>query len=436
MEPQIQYARAPDGVSLAWYAVGAGLPLLWTSSGPFTNIEYEWRIPETRAILERIAAAATLIRYDARGFSLSDRDVTDFSLDTMVGDLETIADACGHDRVVIMTPGIMSIPALVYAARHPQRVIALVLTGGVGRGIDAVDSEYERMLDLARRDWEIFKRLLGGTSNLWALNATVIGLQDMLEHSTTQETYVRWCESWPDWDATDVLGTIHAPTLITPIDSNTSAEDVRRRHRRLAAAIPTAKLVFADALNTNVVAEFLASVVRGPESPPSRGSLRTVLFTDLVGHTEMMQRLGDAKGRDVLRDHERITRELLQQHGGAEVKAMGDGFMASFGSVTQAMECAIALQRAFAAHSESMPEPLHVRVGLNAGEPIEEDGDLFGSTVILASRIAAKAGAGEILVPDTVRGLLSGKGFMFTDRGEFVPKGFDEGVRLYEVRWQ
>jgi adenylate cyclase len=98
----------------------------------------------------------------------------------------------------------------------------------------------------------------------------------------------------------------------------------------------------------------------------------------------MMQRLGDAKGRDVLREHERPTRETLKAHGGAEVKTMGDGFMASFRSVTSAMECAIALQRALASHTESMPEPLHVRVGLNAGEPIEEDGDLFGSTVILA----------------------------------------------------
>ena len=161
-----------------------------------------------------------------------------------------------------------------------------------------------------------------------------------------------------------------------------------------------------------------------------------MVFTDIVGHTEMMQRLGDAKGRDVLREHERITRETLKQHGGAEVKTMGDGFMASFGSVTSAMECAIALQRAFAAHTESMPEPLHVRVGLNAGEPIEEDGDLFGATVILASRIAAKADGGEILVADTVRGLCSGKGFLFADRGEFVAKGFEEPVRVYEVSWR
>jgi nitrilase len=167
-----------------------------------------------------------------------------------------------------------------------------------------------------------------------------------------------------------------------------------------------------------------------------RAGLVTILFTDVVGHTQMMQRLGDAKGRDVLRDHERITRELLKHHGGAEVKAMGDGFMASFASVTQAAACAVALQRAFAAHSKSMPEPIYVRVGLNAGEPIEEDGDLFGSTVILASRIAARAIAGEILVPDTVRGLLAGKGFVFGDRGEFVPKGFDESVRVWDVTWR
>src|SRR6185295_15870322 len=107
--------------------------------------------------------------------------------------------------------------------------------------------------------------------------------------------------------------------------------------------------------------------------------------------------------------------------------------MISFGSVTAAVDCAIALQRAFAARTG---EPLEVRMGLNAGEPIEEDGDLFGSTVILASRIAAKAGAGEILVPDTVRGLLSGKGFVFGDRGEFLPKGFNEGVRLWDVSWR
>ena len=225
--------------------------------------------------------------------------------------------------------------------------------------------------------------------------------------------------------------------------------------QELAASLPDGRLVLLPGIEdegrselASAITEFLG--IYAAETPGHGGEFRTMLFTDIVGHTEMMQRLGDKKGRDVLREHERITRETLKQHGGAEVKTMGDGFMASFGSVTNALDCAIALQRAFAAHtartqerrdapsdlSASMPEPIAIRVGLNAGEPIEEDGDLFGSTVILASRIAAKAGAGEILIPEPVRHLLSGKSFVFSDRGEHAMKGFDDAVRLYDVRWR
>src|SRR6266545_4001242 len=211
----------------------------------------------------------------------------------------------------------------------------------------------------------------------------------------------------------------------------------------LAAAIPNAQLEIARrtvgdgpdmADVAPVVYRFLGlAPPPGGTLPKDLAQLVAVLFTDLVGHTGMMSRLGDDAGRTVLREHETITRNVLKQHGGTEVKTMGDGFMASFGSVTKAVECAVALQKAFAKREG---EPLSVRVGLNAGEPIEEEGDLFGATVILASRIAAKAEGGEILVADTVRGLCSGKGFLFADRGEFVAKGFEEPVRISEVRWR
>jgi class 3 adenylate cyclase len=218
--------------------------------------------------------------------------------------------------------------------------------------------------------------------------------------------------------------------------------------RDLASRIPDSRLAVVDGLWADDpvglarrIAEFI-NADAGKQAARERDTasgVRTILFTDLVGHTEMMQRLGDAKGRAVLREHERITRETLRAHSGDEIKTMGDGFMASFGSVTAAMECAIALQRAFA--SVELPSPLvgeglGVRAGLNAGEPIAEDGDLFGATVILASRVGAQAGAGEILIPEPVRHLLAGKGFVFADRGEFLPKGFNDAVRLFEVRWQ
>ena len=115
---------------------------------------------------------------------------------------------------------------------------------------------------------------------------------------------------------------------------------------------------------------------------------------------------------------------------------MGDGFMTSFSSATKALECAIAMQRAFAQHNESADEPIKVRVGLNAGEPIAEDEDLFGTAVIEAARITASAKGGEILVANVVRELAKGKDFLFADRGEVALRGFDDPVRLFEVRWR
>jgi adenylate cyclase len=114
---------------------------------------------------------------------------------------------------------------------------------------------------------------------------------------------------------------------------------------------------------------------------------------------------------------------------------MGDGFMASFASATRALECAIARQRAFAAHNESAGEPIRVRIGLNAGEPIAEQEDLFGTAVNLAARVCAQAQPGQILAADVVQQLAAGKGVTFVDKGEAPLKGFEKPVRLHEVRW-
>ena len=276
---------------------------------------------------------------------------------------------------------------------------------------------------------------------------------DLLRRTVTAEVAAQYVDIAYGWQLGPELGSIVAPTLVVPATHAPSA--FVDRARSLAAMIPGARIAIATGEMWDVLRPFLEGedgAAAATTAQASRGAFRTVLFTDIVGHTEMMQRLGDARGRDVLREHERITRETLKQHGGAEVKTMGDGFMASFGSVTQAMDCAIALQRAFAGDlTPNPPRPgrghgspsdgegslkLKVRIGLNAGEPIEEDGDLFGSTVILASRIAAQAGAGEILIPEPLRHLLSGKSYVYADRGETMLKGFEDAVRLYEVRWR
>ena len=217
--------------------------------------------------------------------------------------------------------------------------------------------------------------------------------------------------------------------------------------RRVAASIPGAEFRLVDDLAyvevAPIIKDFILPVDRydqGPAIPAVASPFRTILFTDLEGHTAMMSRLGDARGREMLREHERTTRECLREHSGSEVKTMGDGFLASFGSAQKALECAASLQQAFSESGSSSSrsaghEGLRIRIGINAGEPVAEDDDLFGTSVIVAARIAAKAEGGQILVADVVRQLVAGKGFLFSDTGEHVLKGFEEPVRIWEQRW-
>jgi adenylate cyclase len=164
--------------------------------------------------------------------------------------------------------------------------------------------------------------------------------------------------------------------------------------------------------------------------------VHTILITDMEGSTTLTQRLGDAKAQDVLRIHNAIIRDALKAREGSETKHTGDGIMASFASASRALESAIAIQRALSQHNESADEPIRVRIGLNAGEPVAEDEDLFGTAVQLAARICAHAQPGQILASNVVQELAAGKKFLFSDRGETTLRGFDDPVHLYEVHWR
>jgi class 3 adenylate cyclase len=266
----------------------------------------------------------------------------------------------------------------------------------------------------------------------------------MRECITPDAVLAAW-RAQTEHDVVDLLAQVRSPTLVLhrrqfPILDIAVAKGLASRiaNARLAVleGASAAPWVDMEAAAT-AIDEFLGEgeeTAAGAE--PAAGAFRTVLFTDVEGSTMLTQRLGDARAREVLRAHERIVREALKAHGGSEVKTMGDGFMASFSSATRALECAIAMQRAFAAHNESAEESIRVRIGLNAGEPIAEEEDLFGTAVILAARIAAKAEGGEIVASDVVRQLVAGKGFLFSDRGDVALRGFEDPVRLYEVRWR
>jgi class 3 adenylate cyclase len=170
--------------------------------------------------------------------------------------------------------------------------------------------------------------------------------------------------------------------------------------------------------------------------PIADSAFRIVLFTDIEGSTRLTQQMGDEGAMAVLREHNAIVRTALNEHEGSEVKHTGDGIMASFASVTKAVESSLEIQRAFQnRNQERADKAVRIRVGMSAGEPLQDSGDLFGAVVQLARRICDAAEPATILTSNVVRELCIGKRFTFSDRGEMALKGFDDPVRVHEVSW-
>ncbi len=448
MEPRIQYAQTADGVSIALTTLGEGMPLVWMQ-GVVSHVQMDWQIPMGRQWLEALAQKRMLVRYDRRGSGLSEREVTDYSLDAHVLDLEAVVDRLGLESFALFAPAFLGLVAVAYASHHPERVSRLILWCSLSRGSDNWRSSRAQAFRAIRvTDWELY------TESLVDLGMGLrLGEEErraaaaFIREAVTWESYRAFMEAAEAFDVTDLLPTVRPPTLV--LHRRELAFPEVGVARELASRIPDARLALLEGTSgvpflgdTEAVAsaidEFLGEGEATPAGaePPEAGAFRTVLFTDVEGSTALTQRLGDARARELLREHERMVREALKAHGGSEVKALGDGFMTSFSSAVRALECAIAMQRAFAAHNESAEEPIKVRIGLNAGEPIAEEDDLFGTAVNLAARIAAKAEGGEILASEAVRQIVAGKKFPFSDLGETALRGFEDRVHIYQVSWR
>lgn len=198
----------------------------------------------------------------------------------------------------------------------------------------------------------------------------------------------------------------------------------------------TVKAFFGDIEQTPPLLSITPLKTEEKSEPQPDTAFRAIIFTDLEGSTSLTSRLGDAKAMEFMRAHNALVREEVKKYGGREVKHTGDGFMLSFSSVHNAVECAIAILRSFEAHNAKDPaRAMHLRVGLSAGEPVAEDKDLFGATVQLAARLCACAQPRQIMVASVVHELCLGKKLPFVKRGERELKGFEHPVAVYEVDW-
>jgi len=226
--------------------------------------------------------------------------------------------------------------------------------------------------------------------------------------------------------------------------------DEERQHAFCLATGPTGEAVGAAhaashgsipyqiiEVDPDAVVRFMGGMANHrPGEPYVETAFRTILFTDIEGSTGLTQQLGDARAMALLRNHDQVVREALQRNTGSEVKHTGDGLMASFRSVTGGLGAAIEIQRGLAADAALEAGRLQVRIGVAAGEPVTERGDLFGAAVQLAARLCQRAKPGGILASAGVHDLALGKGFTFGKAGRLRLKGFDEPSTAFEVLWR
>lgn len=445
MQPAIQYVRSADGAGIAYWAMGNGAPLVIMPNTPFSHVQLEWEIAECREWYQRLMQGRRIVRYDARGFGLSEREAGDFSLEANLQDLEAVIDRIGEGPVALYASGDVGMVAVTYAARHPERVSHLVLWCSWARRADISGTSRTRTFRaLMELDWDIYTATVARELGGWESGPRFVAF---FRQCTSPEVLRAVVPEVYEWDVTPLLPQVTSPVLVMQRSDMPSVPVSVARD--LASALADCRLVMLKGSSPfpwvggmgpalQAIGEFLGDETAfvAPAERVAHGSSVTILFTDIESSTALTGHLGDERAQELVRAHNRIVRDALARHGGSEIKHTGDGIMASFASATGGLECAIEVQRLVAARNEEAEVAFRVRIGLNAGEPVAEESDLFGTAVQLAARISSHAEAGQILVSNVVRELVSGKPFLFADQGDVPLRGFDEPVRVFEVRWR
>jgi class 3 adenylate cyclase len=221
--------------------------------------------------------------------------------------------------------------------------------------------------------------------------------------------------------------------LVEAPDAATAAHVHREAHGEMPSDIIPVDLAAVEAFLGRIGDPRLAA---GDTRPDVGVGLRGVLVTDIVGSTEMTARLGDTAALELVRVHDALVRRGLSLHAGREVKHTGDGIMAAFDEVTNAVRAAADIQQRFDSYNNEATESLRVRIGIHAGEPVAEHNDLFGATVQMAFRLCGEAEAGGILVSGLVRELSGQDASRFIALGERRLKGFSESTPVFRFEWR
>jgi class 3 adenylate cyclase len=426
-EGPIRYARSGD-VNIAYQVTGDSPLDLVLIHGFFSHLELDWEHPAARAVNERLASFSRLIRFDKRGTGLSDRSVGSPDFEARMDDVRAVMDAVGSERAALFGYSEGGPMSVLFAATHPARTHALVLYGTYAKRLRSDDYPWAPTWEERLATGEELERTWGEKFDLdtMAPNASP-DLVDWIGRRGRAGLSPRGVHDLilmnSKADIREALPLVQAPTLVLhragDLDSNVA------EGRYIAERIPGARFVelvgHDHILFVNPdqildeVEEFLTGV--RPAAVESR-VLATVLFTDLVGSTELARELGDRRWAELLARHDDAVRRDLARFGGEEVDTAGDGFFALFEGPTSAIRCALA------ARDDVRALGLEPRLGIHTGEVERPRGRKpRGIAVNVGARVAAQAGGGEVFVSATTCDLVAGSGLRFEDRGEFELKG-------------
>jgi class 3 adenylate cyclase len=440
MRPVTRYASVGDD-KVAYQCFGDGdidLVAMFTT----IPIDVVWESRHWRRFFDRLASFSRVIMFDRRGFGSSDH-IRFESLprwEAWTDDLTAVLDATGSERASIFATADMGHWGLLLAATNPQRVRSLILWNASARTRQAEDYPLAHPADAMEAIVETVTRLWGTTELIAFAEPAVADdpveiefLARVARLACPPSFYAAQLRYIEQFDARGVLDAIHVPALVLANDY----EFVPATHGRyIADHIEGARFgrlpgrgLFGIYDAGDELADRIEEFVTGVK-PTSRADrvLATVLFTDLVGSTELASELGDRRWKELLDAHDRVVRRVIDEGGGRVIKSTGDGVLATFDGPGRAIYCAAELRNALGDLG------LQIYTGLHTGEIELRDLDIGGVAVHLASRIMTAAKPGEILCSRTVKDLVVGSGIEFDDRGTHALKGVPEEWQLYAVK--
>ena len=400
MEQQIRFCVTPEGVHLAYSTVGQGPPLV-LPTGWISHLELEWEFPPRRAFFEKLAAHHTVTIYDKHGCGLSDRERHEFTLESDVRDLEAVINHLKLERFALLGISQGGPTAIAFAAKHPQRVSQLLLYGTFSRGDNLAKDEVKTaLISLIRAHWGLGSKAL---SDLFIPGSSsdpnvVEAFSQFQRKSTTAENAARMMECSYQTDVTDLLPNIIMPTVVIHRQSDRVVPP--RCGRELAASIPNASFVplegnmhlphfgDVDAL-MRIIQESLGA--RTPTAKVSaenmaeqglQRKLAAILSADVKGYSRLMSNDEQATIR-TLTSYREVMTALIQGHNGRVVDATGDNLLAEFGSVVDAVNAAMEIQKDLTMRNVDLPplRKMEFRIGVNLGDVVEEEGRLYGDGV-------------------------------------------------------